>query len=130
MERGICYRYFNNPRSSALLSIIVSFTFGLIFSPWNQGLLYFIIFLILYEGFIFYVTRYDWSQQRLFVRTGIICTSILGFIVGRYVVGFDDPLKDKKPLRTLLLKAYKRRIEVNRQLQEMEVRKTLIGNVL
>ena len=97
MARGVCYNYFNNGNATEMYQVILAFTIGVLFSPWNNGLFLFILFLIAYELLYFYATGFQLPYWRLEGRVAIVMASILGFIIGRTVVGFDDPVADKKP---------------------------------
>lgn len=97
MAKGVCYRYFNNPGNTEMVQVISAFAIGVIFSPWNRALLLFITFLIVYEVIYLYTTSFNLPYWRLEGRVAIVMASIFGFIVGRTLVGFDDPIKDDRP---------------------------------
>ena len=107
MARGVCYRYFNNNKATEMYQVILAFTIGILFSPWNNGLILFIIFIIAYEILYFYATGFQTPYWRLEGRLAIFMASILGFIIGRTLVGFDDPIADKKPKLTRQLAQFK-----------------------
>lgn len=71
--------FFNNPNYTPMAQVFVSLIFGLLLSPWSYGLFFLIIFLIVYE-FLYYLYS---PYHNLFVRTGVIMSCLLGFIIGR-----------------------------------------------
>ena len=76
-----------NDNATLLYQLVVSATAGIIFSPWSYGLVYYIIFIIVWEilyGLCHYYSSNEWSP---FERLGIIFAGFLGWIVGRYLVG-------------------------------------------
>jgi hypothetical protein len=79
-------QFFTNPSCPAIGKYVIAFVGGFVFAPWSWGLVYFLIFLLLYEIFIYYLCRkYSqcWDKE---VRLGIIVFSVLGFILGRILV--------------------------------------------
>ena len=87
---------FRNSRYNEFSLLIISFCSGVLFSPWSWGFLYYIVFLVLYEIITAYMT---WCQPPYWcpsTRIGIVASSLLGFIVGRIIIGYDNPLKEKK----------------------------------
>lgn len=68
------------------VQIILAFAFGLIFAPFNKGVLYLIVFFIISE--LVALTYYMNAQIRYpgITRIGLIGAGILGFIIGRIVI--------------------------------------------
>jgi hypothetical protein len=81
--REYCIDYYCDDRYTPLFQIITSFVCGLIISPWSFGLI-FLIYLIIFQEILCYLfTRTNKIYYNIFVRTGVIYSYILGFIVGR-----------------------------------------------
>lgn len=85
--------YFKNDAYPEIAQILASFALGILFAPWSWGPLYFITFLIAYEIVCGYFTRGQAPYWRLEARVGILFASILGFIIGRTLVGHQDPFR-------------------------------------
>ena len=64
-------------------SIGAAFVTGVIFSPWNSGLFWLIIFIIVYEIVILIITGAREECWNSFDRAAIIAASLLGWLVGR-----------------------------------------------
>lgn len=83
-------QYFCHENNTTTSQIIIAFVMGLLFSPFNMGLIYIILYLILNE-ILFYIfsngkcPRY-WD---IFERCGVVCSTVLGFIIGR-TLSFKD----------------------------------------
>lgn len=107
MVKGVCYRYFHNPANTEMVQVVSAFAVGVIFSPWSRALLLFITLLVVYELLYFYSTSFSLPYWRLEGRAAILMASILGFILGRTLVGFDDPIRDRTPKLTRQLKPYR-----------------------
>lgn len=86
--------YFRNDRCCDFGQIVAAFTLGIIFSPWSWGLLYFLLFIIGYELVAIYMTAAEEPYWRFETRIGVIAASILGFVIGRIIDGFPDPLQN------------------------------------
>lgn len=80
--------------SNALLyQICVSFAFGLFLSPFNRGIIWLIIISILLEFNYANYINFEYNTERLFVRFGLFCSSLLGYFIGRILfVNDDQPL--------------------------------------
>lgn len=72
---------------SIIIQMMVSFMIGFICSPWSSGLIYYIISLLLMELFLLYKKNVHMST-----RIGVIASSFLGFILGRLIVNYYQPL--------------------------------------
>lgn len=77
-----------------LAQLLVAFCLGILFSPWSLGLLYFLIFLIIYEAYAFYATAGRAPSWKIEIRLGVMAASIFGFIIGRILTGWNHPLDD------------------------------------
>jgi hypothetical protein len=64
--------------------IIIAFTYGLIFGSLSKGLLWFIVFIIIYECFLFYVT--DGLKDHWTIRLVVNLSLLVGWIFGRYLI--------------------------------------------
>lgn len=92
---------FRNPRYNEFSQQIIAFCLGVLFSPWSWGFIYYLAFLILYEIVTAYMTWCQPPYWCLSSRIGIVAASLLGFIVGRIIVGYEHPLKDEAPNTSL-----------------------------
>lgn len=86
-------KYFNNANFSSNVQILIAFLTGFIFSPWSLGFLYFILFLIFYELMVIYYTNCSEPYWKIEVRIGILASSMLGFLLGKLIVGANNPFK-------------------------------------
>lgn len=82
--------FFASP--SHVFSIIYSFVAGLIFSPFSQGIKYFTIYLLLNEFVFAFVTRMRAPYWTIECRSGSVAASFMGFVIGRQLVGYKNPL--------------------------------------
>ena len=81
--KDCCVEYYCDNRYTPLFQIITSFVCGLIISPWSFGLI-FLIYLIIFQEILCYLfTRTNKIYYNIFIRTGVIYSYILGFIIGR-----------------------------------------------
>jgi hypothetical protein len=86
--------FFRNPNYTEFAQLVSAFVLGLVFSPFSFGVIYFVAFIIVYEIAYAYFSRLERPYWRLEGRIGIEAAAIAGFIIGRILVGFDDPLRD------------------------------------
>lgn len=86
-DRTIMNKFFQNEKNTAMVQVITSFAFGILLSPWGSGLFFLIVYIIIYEILYYIFTKGDPIFYSVFVRTGVIYASILGFIVGRTLSG-------------------------------------------
>ena len=75
--------WFCNPKYTPMAQVIVAIVWGIILSPWSQGLIFLVASVIAYEVAFYLFTRNHPQCYNNFTRTGVICASILGYIVGR-----------------------------------------------
>lgn len=80
-------------RKSILLQVTLAFVTSLVLAPLSVGIVYFFFGLILYE--MIYAV-YKKLNIDILVRLGIICSSILGYIIGRLLYGDRDNLKQMR----------------------------------
>lgn len=76
-----------NENNSPMMQVIVSFVWGILLAPWSAGMIFLAASIILFEIFIYVFTKGNPKYYNTFVRTGVICSSVLGFIVGRTLSG-------------------------------------------
>ncbi len=82
---------FHNKHYTELAQLIVSFCLGVLFSPWTFGPLFYIVFILVYEIICGYVYQFKSPFWNFSTRIGIIFSSLFGFLVGRILIGYDDP---------------------------------------
>jgi hypothetical protein len=83
--------WFCNDKYTPMAQVIVALTWGILLAPWSSGLIFLVISIIFYEFFYYLFTRGRPPYYNLFVRTGCIMASILGYIIGR-TLSQDDIL--------------------------------------
>lgn len=86
-DKRILNRWFQNEKNTAMVQVLTSFCFGILLSPWSSGLFFLMIYIIIYEILYYIFTKGDPMFYSVFVRTGVIYASILGYIVGRTLSG-------------------------------------------
>lgn len=79
--------WFCNQKYTPMAQIIIAMIWGILLSPWSSGLFALVIFIIVYEILFYVFTGGDPQYYSLFVRTGVIYTSIFGYILGRTLSG-------------------------------------------
>ena len=79
----LCINYYCDNKCSPIYQVIVSFFWGLLFAPWTYGLLFLIYFIVYQELLVYLFTRTKTNYYNIFIRTGVIYSYILGFIIGR-----------------------------------------------
>ena len=81
---------------SVLYYCLIYFVIGLIVSPWSAGIVWLILFIVVHEIFVALYRRHDLlnynSGYYLFDRVAMGAATILGFIVGRTIIGDDNPM--------------------------------------
>ena len=85
--------YFKNPNYTQLVQIVVSFVFGLILAPYGYGFIYFLIYLLAYEFVYLLATQGCNPYWGPVFRLGAVSASILGFLIGRIILGWKNPLR-------------------------------------
>lgn len=81
--------WFCNDNYTPMAQVIVALVWGILLSPWSSGLFFLITFIILYEILYYVFTKGDPQYYNVFVRTGVICASTFGYILGRTVSGVN-----------------------------------------
>jgi hypothetical protein len=79
-----------------MAQVVIAFAYGVLLSPWSSGLFILIITIILYEILLYIFTHGDPRYFNVFVRTGVISASILGYLIGRTASG-DEILYEGVP---------------------------------
>lgn len=96
----ICENLYGNE----LLLILFSFALSMVLAPWSWGIIFFFIFLVVWEIGMYLGTRGKPPFWFLEVRLAIVAASVLGWLVGRELTGKDadklDPLLDRPPKDT------------------------------
>lgn len=89
-ERMICkmkYDLNNDP----MYSLGAAFFSGFLFSSWSWGIIYVILFLIVYEiGYYGFYCYKGWNNYNIIVRIGIVAGALMGFLIGRNIIEDDD----------------------------------------
>ena len=84
--------WFRNPKYTAMAQVITAFVWGLLFSPWASGIFVLTIFIIIYELLAYIFTKGDPVYFDPFTRAAVVCSYVLGYIVGR-TLSEDEILK-------------------------------------
>jgi len=66
------HNWFRNEKKNSNGSTFLGLTFGILISPWSQGLFFLAIFIIVYEIFYYIFTKGDPRYYNVFVRAGVI----------------------------------------------------------
>jgi hypothetical protein len=90
------HNWFCNDKYTPMAQIIVSTSWGILLSPFSSGLFFLLVFIIFYEILYYIFTKGDPKYYNSFVRVGVICGSIFGYIVGRTLSG-DEILEEGVP---------------------------------
>lgn len=69
-----------------------SLFYGFLFSTWSWGILYLILFLVIWEIGYYIFCRYTNKMLTYYpcIRFGIVCGSIMGFLIGRNITEMED----------------------------------------
>ncbi len=90
--------YFCSETCTEFNEIVISFAYGLIFGSFSYGLIWLIVFIIVYEVYVFYVTKDVPERWRFLARVGINAAALLGWILGRWLIldktGFEFMMRD------------------------------------
>jgi len=76
-------KWFQNDKNTPMVQVITAFIWGILLSPWSSGLIALFASILIFEILTYLFTKGDPRYYNVFVRTGVICSSILGFIIGR-----------------------------------------------
>ena len=78
---------------SVLFLIVFTFVIGLIFAPFSFGFIFFLVFWIVWAILYSLLIQFKYPIWRLLTVVGIFFTGLLGFIIGRLLVGDKHPFK-------------------------------------
>lgn len=78
---------------SVLFWIVFTFVLGIIFAAFSWGFAYFLLFWILWLIYYSMLINFQYPVWRLFTIIGIFCTGLIGFLLGRFLVGDEDPFR-------------------------------------
>jgi len=68
---------------------ILGFSLGILFSYWSYGIYYYLVWILLYEFFYIYYLYCFNKPIYLFCRLIIILSTLLGWILGRFIIGIS-----------------------------------------
>ena len=80
------YEIYHNP----IYTIGAAFFAGILFSPWSFGIIYYLLFLIIWELLFYGWCNYKnvfWNWQ---IRLSIVLAALFGFLLGRTMINEDD----------------------------------------
>lgn len=80
-------KFFQNDSCTASVQIIIALVWGILLSPWSAGLIMLAASIVIYEIMIYIFTKGNPKYYNVFLRTSAICSSVLGFIIGRTLSG-------------------------------------------
>jgi hypothetical protein len=69
-----------------LSQFVLSFSFGVLFSPISWGIVFFLSFIIVWEVMAFFLYGDSWDAV---TRAGVVLCTIFGWIVGRTLTGCE-----------------------------------------
>ena len=84
--KNYAQNYYCSEYTTDLNQIALGFVLGLLFGGFSSGLIWFIIYVILFEIYIYYITRELDTEWKLLSRIGINCATLIGWILGRWLV--------------------------------------------
>ena len=85
------YKQESSHGDAVLFQFIFYFAIGLILAPFSFGFVIVLIFIILYE--IWYANSVGTDKYYGFERGALIGVFVLGFVIGRIIIGDDDPIR-------------------------------------
>ena len=86
-------KYFECEREKFVFQLIVAFSVSVVFAPLSFGIVALVVTAVLWE---FVLAGYYKLNISLFPRIAVILASVLGFIIGRWIYGDDDPFHQAK----------------------------------
>jgi hypothetical protein len=92
-----CKAIGQNPHNTEMFQYITAFTFGLAFGAVSFGLLWLLIFLVIYEFLWILLTRAQYPYWRLYVRILVNILSIIGWCLGRWIYLGLNPFNEPFP---------------------------------
>ena len=90
---------------------------GILFSTWSWGIVYLILFLLIYEIFYCIYCQYNSKKFDIGMRIGLFCGAFMGFLIGRSITGMDDHEKSMDDFCNHTQKLYSRFIYKNKQIE-------------
>lgn len=90
-------KYFCSDTYTPVAQIFASFVFGAIFAPWSWGILFLIIYFIIYEILFYIFTKGDPKYWQPETRLAVFCSYILGWIVIRTIIE-DSVFESEVPM--------------------------------
>ena len=85
---------FPNDGFTPIFQVILCFASGLLFSTISYGFYYFILFLIIFK-LITIINNFQNNIFFYYLNAGCVLSSFMGFIIGRIIMGDEDPLRYK-----------------------------------
>lgn len=85
----ILKEYFCNERYPIIIQLLVSFAFGVAFSPYSSGIFWLALSIIIYEIIYMVCSKCDSRYWYIGNRVSIIFAGFLGWIIGREFSGFN-----------------------------------------
>jgi len=77
------HEWYCNEKYTPMAQVIVAFAWGVLLSPWSSGLFWLVI-LIIINWILYYIIAGKYPRHyNVFVRTGVMFSSIFGYILGR-----------------------------------------------
>lgn len=76
-----------------IVGMTTSFAIGILFAPFSRGLLYLILWFIIWEIMIFMIYKNEYNVYNRFMY---VISSLLGFYIGRLTIGDDDIFNNEK----------------------------------
>ena len=70
-----------------VLDLFLALSIGILLSPWKVFLILFVFGFLVYELGFYFIIQHCWYPD---IRAGIILAYILGWIIGRTLIGYDD----------------------------------------
>jgi hypothetical protein len=78
--------HFCSDKSTSVNQITIAFTMGLLFGPFANGLVFRIVFLVIYEVIVFYFTAGLAPYWKIRTRVGVIIAGLCGYFLGRWLI--------------------------------------------
>ena len=78
--------YFRSDTYTPTAQLISSFVFGAIFAPWSWGIIFLLIFFVIYEILFYMFTGGDPRYWQPETRMGVFCAYLLGWIMIRTII--------------------------------------------
>lgn len=81
---------------------------GVLFSTWSWGIVYLILFILLYEFFYCIYCQYSNKKFDIGMRIGLVAGAFMGFLIGRSITGNDNHQKSMDEFCDYTQNLYKR----------------------